>query len=743
MRGAVRWTTLRGDLAGGITSAVLTLPVAAGLGILALSPLGPAYVPYGILAGLYSAIIVPLAAVAAGARGIVMYSPRSVLAFLVAAIALQSLARLGPDVMDLADVPSTLGALFFVVFLAGAFQAVFGVFRFGALVKYIPSPVMAGFQNAGAILIFFAQLAPLLGLREPATIWAMPSTVIGGTQPLTLLVGATTIAVMWCTGRYGRGFPPTIAALVGGTIAYYAIAAIAGGGALGPVIGEIPRSVPVPAYAAGFFRLILDTGHWHVIAVLVSGALSLAIIAALDGLLSARTMEAMTGERAEGSRTLINLGVGNMATACFGGTPGGLNLVGTLAARDAGATTRAAVLASGIVMLIAVAALPPLIARIPRVVIAGMLILLAIQFVDRWTVEMILKLSTGRVGHWRRMAFDLFVVALVATSAIALNLVVAVGVGIAVAVFSFLLRMSRSVVRRAYHGGAVQSRRTRDPRLMEVLGAHGASIHVFELEGPLFFGTAEDLSRRVEAVRIEGARFVILDFTRVNEVDSTGARILVQMAERLEEHDRSLLLSRLPTATAVATVLHDLGVTAAVRHDHVFHDIDRALEWAEDELIRLHAPEAVAPGERAFASLDVMAGLGDGDRAAFARLLVRRHYARGEIVFREGDIGRDLYIIAAGAASVTLRLAGEGRENRLATFSAGTIFGELALLDPGPRSATIVADEDLVCYVLGESAFDRLQRDHPAVAIAFLTNLGRELTRRLRRANRTIYQLEG
>ena len=70
------------------------------------------------------------------------------------------------------------------------------------------------------------------------------------------------------------------------------------------------------------------------------------------------------------------------------------------------------------------------------------------------------------------------------------------------------------------------------------------------------------------------------------------------------------------------------------------------------------------------------------------------------------------------------------------------MFGELALLDPGPRSATIVADERLVCYVLTEEAFERLQKDHPGVAIAVLTNLGRELTRRLRRANRTIYQLE-
>jgi CRP-like cAMP-binding protein/anti-anti-sigma regulatory factor len=417
-------------------------------------------------------------------------------------------------------------------------------------------------------------------------------------------------------------------------------------------------------------------------------------------------------------------------------------MVGTLAAERAGARSRVAVLVSALAMLAAVMVLPPLIALIPRVVIAGMLALLAVQFVDRWTVEMILKLAAGRARHWRRMALDLFVIAVVATAAIVANLVVAVGIGVVVAVVSFLFRMSRSIIRREYEGGTVQSRRTRDPELMDVLSARGAEMLVLELEGPLFFGTAEDLARRVEAARREGVRFVVLDFKRVNEVDSTGARILFQLCERMEREGKRLLLSHLPRDRAVATALHDIGLASADGAARVFHDIDRALEWAEDELIRAHAPDATAEGERALATMDVAAGLDEADRAALAALLVRRVYDKGAAVFHEGDEGRELFLIAAGVASATLRLADEGRQNRLATFSAGTVFGELALLDPGPRSATIVADEPLVCYVLTEEAFERLQKDHPTVAIAVLTNLGRELTRRLRRANRTIYQLE-
>ena len=94
------------------------------------------------------------------------------------------------------------------------------------------------------------------------------------------------------------------------------------------------------------------------------------------------------------------------------------------------------------------------------------------------------------------------------------------------------------------------------------------------------------------------------------------------------------------------------------------------------------------------------------------------------------------------ACAILTRLAGAGRENRLATFSAGTVFGELALLDPGPRSANVEADQELICHVLTDDAFERLRKDHPHIAITLLTNLGRELGRRLRRATGTIYQLE-
>jgi anti-anti-sigma factor len=277
---------------------------------------------------------------------------------------------------------------------------------------------------------------------------------------------------------------------------------------------------------------------------------------------------------------------------------------------------------------------------------------------------------------------------------------------------------------------------------MEYLQAHGRQILVLELEGPLFFGTAEELADRVETALGDGVSRVVLDFKRVNEIDTTGARILLQIHGRVAARGAQLALCHVGASGRVGAVLRDMGVIAAVGDDRVHADADRALEWAEDQLIaRGLGPEA--RGERvALEHMDLVAGLDHDECECLRAVLSERTYARGEAVIREGDQSRELFIIVRGAASVRIRLPGEEREKRLATFATGTVFGEIALLDKQPRSATVQADEELVCYVLDESAFETLKAKHPLLGLKLLTNIGRELGRRVRRTTATVYQLE-
>jgi SulP family sulfate permease len=733
---------LKGDLAGGVSAGVLTIPVSMGYGILALQPLGDGYVSYGVVAGLVSAIIVLLVGALLGGSAGLMYTPRSVVTLILAAVILEGVVREPATGLDHGDVQRTLTLVFFIVVAAGLFQALFGALRLGSLIRYIPSPVMAGFQNAVAILIILAQVDTMLGFRRHVPVSAIASN-LASVQPLTLAVGLLTFLATWYGPRLTRRVPPVILGLFVGSGAYYALSGSGYGAQLGPVIGPMPETLLLPKYLPGFGLLVVDRQLWPALATLGVGAFGLAIVSSLDVLLCVRLMDGVTGERSRGSRELVRIGLGNMAAACFGGIASGVNLGASLANHRAGGRTRLASMAAAVVVLLAVLLLGPAIAVLPRVVIAGMLFVVGVQLFDQWSLRLLLRTITGKLIHWRRMALDLLVVLLVAASILLFDPVVGVGVGVAVAVLFFIVRMSRSSVRRTYYGDAVRSRKSRDPKLAEILAAHGRQIVVFELEGPIFFGTADDLATRVEAAASGGAAHVVFDLRRVNELDTTGARILIQIHERLGRQGGRLLFSHANDNHLVSTVLRDLGVVGALGADARFADTDAALEWAEDQVILARGAGEALTGEIAMDRLSALEGLTESQVAVVRALLVRRAYSPGEVVIKEGSLDRDLFLISRGTVSVRVELPGLGRGRRLASFSAGTVFGEVALLDREPRSATVTADEEAVCYVLSEDAFHALVRDHHAIAITLLTNLGRELSRRVRRANAMISQLEG
>lgn len=708
-----------------------------GYGVLALHALGDQYLPYAVLAGLYSGIVVPLTALALGGRSPLMYAPRSVVAFLLGAI-VPGLAA-GPGAGAAGSDPLLL--VFFLVLIAGLFQALFGLLRVGALIKYIPSPVMAGFQNAVALLILAAQLNPLLGLPGHVPLLDL-GRHLPAAQPLTLLVGLLTCLVIWRLPAVAPRVPAVPVGLVAGVALYYALVLLGLGGRLGPVVGAGPLTGLRLTQAAGFLDLLGSAAAWSLLPAVAGAAVSLAIVASLDALLCAKLVEGVTGRRTDGSRALLRLGLGNVAAAGLGVLPAGVNLGASFANHRAGGRTAASVAVAAVATLAVALFLAPVVGHLPRVVIAAILVVVAFQLVDRWSLRLARELTAGRTAGWRMPAFDLLTVVLVGTVTIALNLVAAVAVGVAVAAASFLLRMSRSVVRRSYRADAVRSKRARDPRLSDFLAVEGRRIVVFELQGPIFFGTAEDLAGQVEAAARDGAACVILDLKRVNDIDSTGARIILQIHGGLQREARRLLLSHADEAPVVAAGLAAAGVGKALGPAALFTDTDAALEQAEDLLIRSHLGAAAAAEEVPVHRLPVLEGLTGEQCAVVERLLVRRAYPAGTVIVKEGERDRSLFMLASGTASVKIALGGPDRSKRLATFSPGTVFGEVALFDNQPRSATVTADQDAVCYVLPEESFRALTEAHPAIAIQLLTTLGRELSRRLRRSTATIAQLE-
>jgi anti-anti-sigma factor len=730
----------RGDLAGGLIAALLTIPVSIGYGLLALSPLGESAVPHAILAGLYAPVFGCLVAVLLGANTTMIYSPRSVTTFLIGSFVVHDLALSSAPYVRSAEPAVLLTLAFLLILLTGGFQALFGALKLGTLLKYIPTPVIAGFQNAAAFLLFTSQLDIMLGLPQRVPLISLPASV-NLIQPLTVAVGVLTCILVMRGARITKKVPPTILGLAGGMAVYYLLAAVSFQGSLGRTVGKIEVDLPDPHYLMAFVDLFSNPQFLEFLPVVALGAASVAMVASLDAVLCARLIETDSGHKFNGNRELVRLGVGNMVAATFGGIANGINLASSFANHRSGGRTALSVLIHAVVILLAVQVLSPLIAYVPRVVISAVLVVVAIQLVDRWTLQIMRKLAKGEVPVMSGPTLDLLVILLVATVAIATNLFFAVALGVAITIVFFIFRMSRSVIRRAYRCDAVHSRKTRAPERMDILARRGDRILVLELEGPLFFGTAEKLAAYIDNALHENAAYVILDLNRVNEVDSTGAQIIVQLHDRITKQGRHLLMSSVREDSRIAAFFRDMGVTTALTRSRMFADLDRAIEWAEDHLILGELGDAGEDEEFVFGQLDAFEGMTEEELAAMKAKLTRRVYRKGETVFRQGDESRELYVIAKGSASARLRLPGTARETRLITFAAGTVFGEIALLDQEPRSATIEADEDLVCYLLDHDAFEILAREQPGSAIKLLTNLGRELAARLRRANRTIQEL--
>ena len=645
--------TARPEIVGGLVSAAVAIPLAMGYGMFAFVALGDAYFAHGILAGLYTAVAAAAVIVVLGDRTTTVYAPRVVTTFFLGSL-VYGLAHSEADIIRSGNVAQTLAIVFSIILLGGVFQALFGVLRLGTLIKHTPHPVMAGFQNAAALLLFLVQIGTVLGYDTHTPLGQLAAK-LGTAKPLSVLVALVTILTMWHARRFTTAIPPLIVGLVAGTATYYTLSAFGWSARLGPVIGSTPAAKLQPSNVPAFAELVRDPRLLELLPTMVSGALGLAIIASIDALLCAQLLRRPGESSPGGNAQLIRLGLGNTVAAACSGITSGINLGPSLTNQAYGARRPLSVLVNAGAVLLTLAALLPIVAYLPRVALSGVIMVVAIQHVDRSTIHLVRRLASRHVVDRWSLGLDLLVILLVATLSIVLNIVVAVLLGIVIAIVLFLRRMSRSLVRRTYCCDTIHSRRVRDPRQRQILNERGRQIQVLELEGALFFGTAERLTTVIDAAVGGGARFIILDLGRVTDVDSTGGRVLLQIHDDLTARGGQLLISSLNEAAHWGRTLRNLGVTTTVAHDRPFQDIDRAIDWSEEQLLLAAGVATAIKSEFLFEELDLFRGLGESERATLRALLTLRHYQAGDVVIQEGAGGAELFIVVLGSASVYLQ----------------------------------------------------------------------------------------
>ena len=720
------------EIAAGCVATIPSLPVSIASGVLAFAPLGPDYTAMGAAAGLIGAIVTGGLTALIATSSFIVTIPRVSEALILASL-IVILSKSG----HVSGANQIIAAVFLCVALGGLWQAIFGLVGVARIIKFTPHPVLVGFLNGIAVLVLISQVEPYL-LTNPAT-----SNLVLFDRPwmfvLLLAIVIVMVSFPWLARRLSNWpilakIPPLLIAFAGGIVVYYVVKALAPSVDLGATLGTMRATFQSPLLG------LTSVASWQGIARnvwdIVPISVILAVVTTLDSLLAFRTAQNFGDLKLSPIRDLVAEGIGNCAAALTGGITGAAVPSSTIAAYRAGGRTRLAPISSALILLVLAVLFPGYLAKIPSVVLSAILLATGFLLIDRWNFQIVNEVRKApTVLGRRRAAYDLTVVLIVMGVTVFYSVVAGVVAGCLLAGLIFIVNMSRPIVRRTLSGSDIQSKRIRPVRDNAILNETGWRRGVMQLEGVLFFGNADDLSGRIKQL-FEKADMITLDLRGVSDIDVSGATILENIFSKSRGLKKQLLFCNVPLAHM--EVVKNLVRKADNGDGFIRDDLDSSLEWMEEQSLLLHAN---APDEAAVVALeeiDFLAGLDEAEIEQLRPLLKLLHFAPGDTICREGEDGDRMWLLAKGSVSVRLELLDGRGHRRITSLGRGTTIGEMALVESARRSATIVADEAVVCYELSRGDFDRLLTEHPNIATKLLSNLARELARRLRRTSQDL-----
>jgi len=509
---------VRVDLLAGITVAFVALPLALGFGVTSGA---------GATAGIITAIVAGFVAALMGGSSFQVSGPTGAMT----AVLLPIVAQHGTTALPILCV------------MAGVILVLLGIARVGQYVRFIPWPVVTGFTNGIGVIIFLQQLPNVLGVSQPhgesivtiAYVSVREWLSAPGFTSILLAILAIAVMVGWRRIKALSLVPASMAALIVVSLA-----------SLLPVFGEvarigaIPRSLPLPQLPTlGFTDAWVD---------LARAALAIAVLSALESLLSAVVADGMTvGEKHDPDRELFGQGLANVAAGLFGGLPATAALARTAVNVRSGAKTRLASMTHAVTLLVVILFLAPLASRIPLAVLGGILMVVAVRMVEAHATGLILKSTKS----------DAFVMVLTMVVTIAFDLILAIEVGLVAAAILFIVRMSSTFT--------VDAMSLAGPELKPLVSDVGAAeldllkgrVVAFRVEGPIFFGAAERFIDQLLKID-QGIEIVVLRLRRVPVLDATGVTALRAIHDRLGSRGIDLIISGLQPQPA--TVLKRTGV---------------------------------------------------------------------------------------------------------------------------------------------------------------------------------------
>jgi sulfate permease, SulP family len=699
----------RQNLFGALDGAAVSIPIALGGVALVYSKFPEHYLGYGVLATLLALLLVHLAS-ALGNRPII-FSARLVEAGSLAAMLSQFTHYMPAWGLDAR--PQVLLALMCVL-CATAYAVCVALFllRADRFTRLIPTPVYQGFTVGVAIILVISQS------RELWHLWQTGHHAVA-----LVVICAVTLAASLLVHRFAPRWPATATGVVLGTVV--GVLFWAAGSKVSMVMSP-GQSMLLPWSVAEFSALWAPGAKAALVvpSVLSNGAF-LGVVMFINITVANETLSQLD-DRYASRWQHAGLALSGALGALAGAVPMGPSQQASLAAQRSAPLSGHLVLTVG--LLCAAIGLTGALNWIPVAAVAIALVCSSVLLVDPAVIR--------RAWQWTRgvtlpgsQKEDLALVAAVVVAMVVFNVVVAVFMGLLLGLLLFALRNAKQPVRYQWTGEQMHSNCARGRYELNLLAEHGSKIKVLELEGELFFGAVSSLDHSL-GKSLEAAQTVILDWSRVRHVDTS-------IAMALQRWQRVAKAAGVHTLHAGATLQKGNASAFLAQHlptANLQPDVDRALEVAENSVIDRWGTDNADQTTTVHVVLPIFNDMSGAERDQAQQCMHQRLYKSGEVVFQAGDASDCMLVVLQGSAGVIVRNA--QRDVRLTSVRRGGVIGEVGFLDGAPRSATVVAQDGLLVYVLTREAFDKLRRTAPNAVHQMMRNITLDLASRLRHTNK-------
>ena len=549
----LHFNNLRGDVFGGITAGVVALPLALAFGV--QSGAGPVAGLYGAIAiGIFSAIFGGTSTQVSGPTG-----PMTVISALVIAKAIEGYGSL----------EAGMGFIICIFVLAGIVQILFGLLQLGAYIKYIPYPVVSGFMSGIGGIIILLQIFPFLGQTSPKKVLDV-ITHITDSIPLinweAVLISSSTIAIIYLFPRFTKAVPSTLVALISMTIVTASM------GLEVPVIGPIPTSLPELNLGA------IVNIHATDITLIVELALTLALLGAIDSLLTSVIADNITKTKHHSNRELVGQGIGNIIAGCIGGLPGAGATMRTIVNINAGGQTPLSGVAHGVLLLGTLLGLGNYAQEIPIPVLAGILITVGIGIIDYKGLRHIKSVPRT----------DAVVMLIVLGMTVFVDLIQAVATGLILSSILFMKQMSDQLSSEVKILPIKEN--CRQWWKENIPDSIAEKIYVKHFPGPIFFGFAPALQAMADS--LPDVRVVVFRMMNVPYIDQTGLYALEEVVLSLEKRNIAVVITGLKNQPYRMLQRINL-VPGLVPENYLFDKVEDCIQWLGEKLEQSEGGEQV------------------------------------------------------------------------------------------------------------------------------------------------------